>query len=73
MREIAEFELSIQGGTEKIESLGTFLNPCLHAIRLTVALVGEAGEVEESMKELAAVEALKIEKAEKEVPLCQLI
>ena len=28
---------------------------------------GEAGEVEESMKELAAVEALKVEKAEKEV------
>ena len=28
---------------------------------------GEAGEVEESMRELAAVEALKVEKAEKEV------
>ncbi|KAF8308098.1 small nuclear ribonucleoprotein [Clavulina sp. PMI_390] len=49
MREIAEIELAIQGGTEKIESLG------------------EAGEVEESMRELAAVEALKVEKSEKEV------
>lgn len=37
---------------------------------------GEAGEVEESMRELAAVEALKVEKAEKEVnisrPSCSL-
>ena len=49
MREIGEIELAIQGGTEKIESLG------------------EQGQVEESMKELAAVEALKAEKAEKEV------
>jgi hypothetical protein len=33
---------------------------------------GEAGEVDESMKELAAVEALKVEKAEKEVSFITL-
>jgi hypothetical protein len=49
MREIAEIELAIQGGTEKIEQLG------------------EQGKVDESMKELAAIEALKGEKSEKEV------
>ena len=49
MREIAEIELAIQGGTEKIESLG------------------EQGKVDESMQEMAAVEALKNEKSEKEV------
>lgn len=49
MREIAEIELAIQGGTEKIEQLG------------------EQGKVEESMKEMAAIEALKGEKADKEV------
>jgi hypothetical protein len=54
MREIAEIELAIQGGTEKIEALG------------------EAGNIEESMKELAAVEALRGEKAEKERELQQL-
>jgi len=54
MREIAEIELAIQGGTEKIEQLG------------------EQGKVEESMKELAAIEALKGEKADKERELQQL-
>jgi len=48
MREIAEIELAIQGGTEKIETLG------------------EQGKVEESMKEMQAIEALKSEKGEKE-------
>ncbi|KAI0273309.1 hypothetical protein BC834DRAFT_965864 [Gloeopeniophorella convolvens] len=54
MREIAEIELAIQGGTEKIEALG------------------EQGKVEESMKEMAAIEALKSEKADKERDLQQL-
>ncbi|KAF8637381.1 hypothetical protein AX17_002879 [Amanita inopinata Kibby_2008] len=54
MREIAEIELAIQGGTEKIESLG------------------EQGKVEESMREMAAIEALKSEKADKERELQQL-
>ncbi|KAH9071158.1 small nuclear ribonucleoprotein [Lactarius deliciosus] len=54
MREIAEIELAIQGGTEKIEAFG------------------EQGKVEESMKEMAAIEALKSEKAEKERDLQQL-
>ena len=49
MREIAEIELAIQGGTEKIEQLG------------------EQGKVDESMREMAAIEALKSEKADKEV------
>lgn len=49
MREIAEIELAIQGGTEKIEQLG------------------ESGQVDESLREMAAIEALKGEKAEKEV------
>lgn len=49
MREIAEIELAIQGGTEKIEQLG------------------EQGKVDESMKEMAAIEALKAEKSDKEV------
>lgn len=51
MREIAEIELAIQGGTEKIEQLG------------------EQGKVDESMKELAAIEALKGEKSDKEVSI----
>ena len=38
-------------------------DPCI----LKHLCIGEAGEVEESMRELAAVEALKVEKAEKEV------
>ncbi|KAL4067912.1 hypothetical protein V8B97DRAFT_1939834 [Scleroderma yunnanense] len=54
MREIAEIELAIQGGTEKIETLG------------------EQGKVDESMRELAAIEALKSEKSEKERELQQL-
>jgi hypothetical protein len=54
MREIAEIELAIQGGTEKIEAFG------------------EQGKVEESMKEMAAIEALKSEKGEKERDLQQL-
>ena len=49
MREIAEIELAIQEGTEKIETLG------------------EQGKVEESMREMQAIEALKSEKADKEV------
>ena len=51
MREIAEIELAIQGGTEKIETLG------------------EQGKVEESMREMQAIEALKSEKADKEVQI----
>lgn len=54
MREIAEIELAIQGGTEKIETLG------------------EQGQVDESMREMAAIEALKSEKADKERELQQL-
>ncbi|TEB26625.1 putative U1 snRNP protein [Coprinellus micaceus] len=54
MREIAEIELAIQGGTEKIEQLG------------------EQGQVDESLREMAAIEALKSEKADKEVKLQQL-
>ncbi|KAJ3557022.1 hypothetical protein NM688_g1695 [Phlebia brevispora] len=54
MREIAEIELAIQGGTEKIEALG------------------EQGKVDESMREMAAIEALKSEKADKERELQQL-
>ncbi|KAL7422031.1 splicing factor [Cryptotrichosporon argae] len=48
MKEIGEIELSIQGGTEEIEALGS------------------AGKVEESMEKLAAVDALKGLKEEKE-------
>lgn len=66
MREIAEIELAIQGGTEKIEALGiasyasvvSYID-CWH--------LGEQGKVEESMREMAAIEALKSEKADKEV------
>ncbi|KDQ61003.1 hypothetical protein JAAARDRAFT_31999 [Jaapia argillacea MUCL 33604] len=54
MREIAEIELAIQGGTEKIETLG------------------EQGKVDESMREMAAIEALKSEKSDKERELQQL-
>ncbi|KAK8864678.1 hypothetical protein IAR55_001930 [Kwoniella newhampshirensis] len=54
MREIGEIELSIQGGTEEIESLG------------------EAGKVEESMEKLAAVDALKQLKTDKEKELTHL-
>ncbi len=69
MREIAEIELAIQGGTEKIETLGTLLSfPLMYSL-LTLHL-GEQGKVEESMREMAAIEALKSEKADKEV--CRL-
>jgi len=54
MREIAEIELAIQGGTEKIE------------------VYGEQGKVDESMREMQAIEALKNEKADKERELQQL-
>jgi hypothetical protein len=65
MREIAEIELAIQGGTEKIETLGMYipfgnLPAFLHSL-------GEQGKVDESMREMAAIEALKSEKSEKEV------
>jgi hypothetical protein len=68
MREIAEIEMAIQGGTEKIESLGTgvridsYQSPVVDFPNL-----GEQGKVEESMREMAAIEALKSEKADKEV------
>jgi len=67
MREIGEIELAIQGGTEKIEQLGT--TPlAAQCLLLTVECsTGEQGRVDDSMKELAAVEALKAEKSEKEV------
>jgi hypothetical protein len=68
MREIGEIELAIQGGTEKIEQLGTAPLVAVHRHLLTVERpTGEQGRVDESMKELAAVEALKAEKSEKEV------
>jgi len=51
MREIAEIELAIQGGT---------------------FIPGEQGKVDESMREMAAIEALKSEKADKERELQQL-
>ena len=68
MREIAEIELAIQGGTEKIETLGE--SRCCHLAYHSVnlhALTGEQGKVDESMREMAAIEALKSEKADKEV------
>lgn len=77
MREIGEIELAIQGGTEKIEQLGTsppylslVLLPILRMITYSYpcsSSAGEQGRVEDSMKELAAVEALKAEKSDKEV------
>lgn len=66
MREIAEIELAIQGGTEKIESLGTRLFHFFFR-RFNPMYIGEQGKVEESMREMAAIEALKSEKADKEV------
>jgi hypothetical protein len=68
MREIAEIELAIQGGTEKIETLGAWLlhiSPCVDVANAIIA--GEQGKVDESMREMAAIEALKSEKSEKEV------
>lgn len=54
MKEIGEIELSIQGGTEEIEQLGS------------------EGKVDESMEKLAAVEALKLLKTDKERELQNL-
>ena len=66
MREIAEIELAIQGGTEKIETLGEGLDfPC--SVTINASRLGEQGKVDESMREMAAIEALKTEKADKEV------
>ena len=66
MREIAEIELAIQGGTEKIEALGE----CFQTVRdisRSHWTIGDQGKVDESMREMAAIEALKSEKADKEV------
>ena len=68
MREIAEIELAIQGGTEKIEAFGMLFST-LFGTREGLVRSGEQGKVEESMKEMAAIEALKSEKGEKEVGL----
>ena len=78
MREIAEIELAIQGGTEKIETLGLFvLCDCIRMNELNLIsfffFIGEQGKVEESMREMAAIEALKSEKAEKEVSPFRLV
>ncbi|KAG6833697.1 hypothetical protein H0H87_002894 [Tephrocybe sp. NHM501043] len=70
MREIAEIELAIQGGTEKIETLGVFDGFVVSSI--ANRFTGEQGKVEESMREMAAIEALKSEKADKERDLQQL-
>jgi hypothetical protein len=76
MREIAEIELAIQGGTEKIEQLGASCIFFFTLWSLFFALtwrgmicIGEQGNVDESMREMAAIEALKSEKADKEVIL----
>ena len=72
MREIAEIELAIQGGTEKIEQLGGFrrkVDRCVSGILTIRDPVGEQGQVDESLREMAAIEALKSEKADKEVSL----
>ena len=66
MREIAEIELAIQGGTEKIETLGEDLN-FPNSATINASNPGEQGKVDESMREMAAIEALKTEKADKEV------
>ena len=66
MREIAEIELAIQGGTEKIEALGTH-DATVRLISVLMINAGEQGKVDESMREMAAIEALKSEKADKEV------
>ena len=76
MREIAEIELAIQGGTEKIETLGTISDSrspvSLRLTRLSAFVTGEQGKVDESMREMQAIEALKTEKGEKERELQQL-
>ena len=66
MREIAEIELAIQGGTEKIETLGEDLD-FSYSVTINASRPGEQGKVDESMREMAAIEALKTEKADKEV------
>ena len=67
MREIAEIELAIQGGTEKIEQLGTIAwLRFLMCLLMVEYPLGEQGKVDESMHEMAAIEALKSEKADKE-------
>ena len=66
MREIAEIELAIQGGTEKIETLGEDLD-FPYSVTINASRPGEQGKVDESMREMAAIEALKTEKADKEV------
>jgi len=66
MREIAEIELAIQGGTEKIETLGIYLLSKWKPLAF-LHDTGEQGKVDESMREMAAIEALKSEKSEKEV------
>ncbi|KAG6877158.1 hypothetical protein C0993_009836 [Termitomyces sp. T159_Od127] len=71
MREIAEIELAIQGGTEKIEALGNVSHASVVTSN-TYRHLGEQGKVEESMREMAAIEALKSEKADKERELQQL-
>ena len=60
MREIAEIELAIQGGTEKIEALGTH-DATVRLISVLMINAGEQGKVDESMREMAAIEALKSE------------
>lgn len=67
MREIAEIELAIQGGTEKIEQLGAKSSFFLRLVLMLTSTSGEQGKVDESMREMAAIEALKAEKMEKEV------
>ncbi len=73
MKEIAEIELAIQGGTEKIERLVSL--PCIPKFRkLDVStFIGEQGQVDESMREMQAIEALKSEKGEKEVRRLMII
>ncbi len=68
MREIGEIELAIQGGTEKIEQLGTSSHPLYRQpLTFITHILGEQGKVDESMREMAAIEALKSENADKEV------
>lgn len=67
MREIAEIDLAIQGGTEKIEKLGADTCVSVNSRLSVVFAAGEDGKVEDSMREVAAIEALKAEKAGREV------
>jgi uncharacterized protein YfkK (UPF0435 family) len=69
MREIVEIELAIQGETEKTETLGTWLlhiSPRMNVVA-NAMIASEQGKVDESMREIAVIEALKSEKSEKEV------